>query len=102
MTEIEKIKQQKEQIDLIDELSKINKYIYQLSMNYRYSEEIQNFIVEIVNKYRYKVEVKNYYMQQDGVDNIEGSQLDTLLLIKSMIKQYAVVQYGETFFKNKD
>ena len=87
---------------MISELSKIDNYIYQLNIDYRYSEEIQNFIIEIVNKYRYKVEVKNYYMKQDGVDNIEENQLDTLIILKSMIKQFTLIKYGKNIFKSEE
>ena len=98
MTDIEKLREQK---DIIDDLIKIENYKNQLEIHRNCNEEIQRFICDIVEKYRYRIEVKNYYMNQNNADNVKGSQYETLLVLKSMVMQYALIKHGKTMFDDK-
>ena len=87
-----------DQKEVINEMIKIQEYKSYLYCNPRYSYEVQNFIIEIINKYRSKEEVKIYYNKPGG-DNIDGNQYNTLCSLEGMITQYALVKFGEEFFK---
>ena len=103
MTEEEKSKELKEQRELIDELLKIERYKKSTFGKSERNAEVQDFIDEIVNKYRGEAETKNYYNNPIGKDSSHwDSQFDTLCSLEKMLRQYAIIKFGEDFFDKKE
>lgn len=83
----------KDKKEVLEELSRINKYKNYLLTTKTTSDEIQKFIIDTINKYREKVEVANYYTKPK--DEISSNQYDTLCALEIMIKQYVMIKYIE-------
>ena len=96
---IETINETNELKEIADETREIKKYKNELLVNNHYNDEIQQFIGKVTNKYRYKLEVRNYYSNKSGEDEIYGNQYNTLCLLEGMIRQYAILKYGEDVSK---
>ena len=99
MDEKEKLSELKEQKETLEDFIKVNEYLNQLNAFPGYSEKIEQFINKTINKYRLKPEVANFYIGNGGTNRVVYSQFNTLIAIKDMITQFALVKFGEEFLR---
>ena len=87
---INKIFEEKEKYEIIDELNKIEKHMNFIKTNNYSNQGIKRFIYKTIDKYRGKVLLKDYYNSPTGKDELPLSDLDRLNLLKTMIVTYVL------------
>jgi len=99
MDEKKKLYELNEQRETLEDYINVNEYLNQLSVFPSYSVEIEQFINKTITKYRLKPEVANFYISNGYTSGKVYSQFNTLITIKDMITQFALIKFGEEFLR---
>ena len=99
MDEKQKLFELNEQRETLEDYIKVNEHLKQLSVFPGYSVEIEQFINKTITKYRLKPEVANFYIGNGDTNRGVYSQFNTLITIKDMITQFALIKFGEEFLR---
>ena len=83
------VKDEKEKIDLANEINKIDEHKTYILRNNSSNPEIRQFILDIINKYRNNAIVGDYY-NSNGRDQIQVNDYHNLEIIERMISNYII------------
>ena len=83
------VKDEKERIDLANEINKIDEYKTYILRNNSSNPEIRQFILDIINKYRNNAIVGDYYNSNSG-DQIQVNDYHNLEIIERRISNYII------------
>ena len=83
------VKDEKEKIDLANEINKIDEHKTYILRNNSSNTEIRQFILDIINKYRNNAIVGDYYNSNSG-DQIQVNDYHNLEIIERMISNYII------------